>query len=157
MKKRSIILSILTVVTLIGATFVYAAPRGGFEGHHRGPGGPGGFGMDPLGHLAHAKDELGLSDAQVDQIKAIFKDLHEQNAQYREQMHGGFGAIADALIANPNDTAAAQKILDQQAQTERAMKSNFLQATSKALNVLTPEQRTKLASMVAEHRDRRER
>lgn len=156
MKKRTIILSIITVVTLLAATFVYAGPRG-----HRGFGGPEGahgFGaLGVFGHLQHAKEELGLSDAQTDQIKAIFKDLHEQNAAYREQMHAGIGDIADTLIANPNDVAAAQAILDRQAQAEQTMKTNALQAASKALNVLTPDQRAKLASMVAEHRERRTR
>jgi Spy/CpxP family protein refolding chaperone len=155
MKKRNVILiSIVALVTLIGATFVYAGPHGDRGRHGGGPG----FGMmGALGHLAHAKEELGLSDAQADQIKAIFKDLHEQNAALRDQIHDGMGDITDTLIANPNDIAGAQAILDRQAQAEQAMKASFLQAASKALNVLTPEQRTKLSAMVAEHRERRER
>lgn len=157
MKKRTVILSIIAVVTLVGATFVYAGP--GMRGHG-GPGGPGGHGfgmLGALGHLAQVREELGLSDQQADQIKQIFKGLHEQNAAYRDQIHGGIGDITDTLIANPNDVAAAKAILDRQSQAEQAMKLNALQAASKALNVLTPEQRTKLAAIVAEHRERRQR
>ena len=155
MKKRTLIISIIATVTLLGATFVYAGPGG----HRRGgPDGAHGFGaLGMFGHLAQAKEELGLSDQQADQIKEIFKDLHEQNAAYREQMHAGIGDVADTLIKNPNDIAAAQAILDRQAQAENAMKTNALQAASKALNVLTPDQRAKLATMVAEHRERRTR
>lgn len=155
MKKRSIILSIIAAATLLAATFVYAGPgghhRGGREGAH-------GFGMlGALGHLAEAKEKLGLSDQQADQIEAIFKDLHDQNAAYRDQIHGGISDVADTLIANPNDLAGAQAILDRQAQAEQTMKTNALQAASKALNVLTPDQRAKFAGMVAEHRERRTR
>jgi Spy/CpxP family protein refolding chaperone len=40
-------------------------------------------------------------------------------------------------------------------QTERVMRTNALNAASKALSVLTPDQRTKLSTMVKEHLDRR--
>jgi protein CpxP len=159
MKKRSIAI-IIAIAALAVAPLVMAAPgrmgRHGFGGP--GPGGHGfaaGFGF--LGHLRHAQEELDLSDQQVDQLKAIFTELHEQNAAYRDQMHDGLKAIADTLIANPNDVAAAQALLDAQFATERTMKTNMLNATSKALNVLTSEQRAKLSTLIEEHAQRRGR
>ena len=100
------------------------------------------------------KSELDLTDAQVDQLKEIAKATHEQNGQYREQIHGTLKQVATVLLTNPNDIAGAQAVLDQQAAAEKALKSNLLVAASKALNVLTPEQRTKLALHLAERGNR---
>lgn len=136
---------VVAVFALVAVPFLYGGP-----GHHM----MGGGGMDPLAHLAYAQKELGLSDAQVGQIKAIIKDAHDQNAQYRDQLHGGFASILNTLLKNPNDVAAAQAIMDQQMAAEQALKSNMLSAASKALNVLTPEQRDKLGTMIAQHQGR---
>ena len=138
----------LAVVALIAVPFVYAGP-----GHQHMMGGE----MGPLAHLAHAQKELGLSDEQVDQIKTIVKAAHDENAQYRDQLHGGFASIINTLIKNPNDVAAAQAIMDQQNAVERSLKTNMLNAASKALNVLTPDQREKLGTMVAAHQARFQR
>ncbi len=135
---------VAVVLALAAVPFVYAGPHGA---HGMGFGGP-------MAHLEKAQKELGLSDAQVDQVKAIFAELRQNNAQYREQMHGGIQSVISTLIKNPNDVAAAQAIIDQQAQAERAMKTNMLNAASKALNVLTPEQREKLGTLIAQHHGR---
>ena len=55
------------------------------------------------------------------------------------------------LVKNPNDLAAAQALIDQQTEAERAMKSNMLNAASKALNVLTTDQRAKLSDLIQQH------
>ena len=150
MRKRLILITVI-VAAVAAVAFLYAGPghgRGHGRGHERGQ---GMHGMAFLGHLAHAKSELDLSDAQMDQLKAIVKETREQNAQYRDQVHGTLKSVATTLLTNPNDVAGAQAILDQQASAEKALKSNLLVAASKALNVLTPEQRTKLALHLAEH------
>lgn len=162
MKTRSTLIAIIIAVgALAAAPLVLAGPGGrmhrmggqGFAGHGMGQGGRGGFGF--FGHLGRLQQELDLSDQQVQQIKGIFAGVHEQNAQYRDQLRGGFRDVAQTLLANPNDLAAAQARLDQQAAAERAMKGNLLAATSKALGVLTPEQRTKLGTLLEERAQRR--
>jgi len=60
-------------------------------------------------------------------------------------LHG----VATTLLANPSDITTAQALLDQQAEAERNLKANTLAAASKALGVLTPDQRSKLADMIA--------
>jgi Spy/CpxP family protein refolding chaperone len=155
MKKRiAIAVSILAVAAIAAVPFVYAQPHGGMRAH----GGGGGFGFFGGGrHLEHLAAELNLNDQQVEQIKGIFAELHQQNAQYREGMHDGMKAIVDTLLKNPNDTAAAQALIDQQTANERALKTNMLNATSKALNVLTAEQRTQLSQLIEERHSRVER
>ena len=147
MKKRLIIITLI-LTALAAVPFVYAGPGGM---HKRGG---GGHGLAFLAHLEHVKGELDLSDAQVDQLKDIARATHEQNGQYREQIHGTLKQVATVLLTNPNDVAGAQAVLDQQAAAEKQLKSNLLAAASKALNVLTPEQRTKLALHLAQRGNR---
>lgn len=151
MKKRLIIITLI-LAAVAAVPFVYAGPGGGhgFRGMHGG----GGHGLGFLAHLGQIKGELDLSDAQVDQLKDIAKATREQNGQYRQQIHGTLKQVATVLLTNPNDVAGAQAVLDQQAAAEKALKSNLLAAASKALNVLTPEQRTKLALHLAQRGNR---
>jgi Spy/CpxP family protein refolding chaperone len=163
MKKRITIISLVVVALgiLAVAPMMFGGPMGrrfagpgGFGQHFGGRGFAEGF---MLGRLSHVKEELDLSDAQVDQIKAIMQELRTQNEPYRDQVRGGIHDIAKTLIANPNDLAGAQAKLDAQAAAEKALKTNVLNATSKALNVLTPEQRTKLAGLLEQHATRRQK
>jgi Spy/CpxP family protein refolding chaperone len=146
MKKRNVILiaSILAVGALAVAPLVLAGPHG-----H----GPGGFGM--LAHLRHAKEELDLTDAQVAELRGIFREMREANAASREQLHGGVKEAAEILLADPGDVAAAQAALERRAAAERALKSSVLQSAAKALAVLDAEQRAKLRTMIEERHARR--
>ena len=147
MKKRTLGFTAAgALVVLLAVPFAYAQHvRGHGDGH-------GEFGSAMmLGHLDRAKQVLGLSDQQVTDIKGIFENLKQQNAPYRDSLQGGMASVAQTLLNNPNDLAAAQSILDQQSQAERSMKSNALAAASKAVNVLTPEQRVKVAEHLKEH------
>lgn len=163
MKKRTLV--ILAVVAALAAVpFVYAGARAhmGREGHggpgmhgmHGGFGGGFGAGMAFGRHLEHLRSELDLTDQQAAQIREIVASTREENTQYREQLHGVYRNVAQTLIANPSNVAAAQALLDQQAAAERAMKANLLESASKALAVLTPEQRTKLQTLLAGHFER---
>lgn len=143
MSKRKLLISIavVAILALAAVPFVYAQ---GFR-RHRMDGG----GLMFLPGLGRAQAALNLSDAQVDELKTIAKSVREQNAPLRQQLRGGFQQIAQTLLANPNDTAAAQALIDQQAAAERTMKMNMLAGVSKALNVLTPDQRAKAAQIIA--------
>ena len=142
MTKRNLTFAAVTaVVMLVAVPFAFAqhARRGGE------------FAPMFFGRIAHLKQALDLSDAQLSQIKAIVVDLRTENAPYRDSLHAGMQTVLQTLINNPNDIAAAQKIIDQQNAAEQALKTNTLNAASKALNVLTAEQRAKLATLVQQH------
>ena len=150
MKRNTIILAILAVIATAAVPFVYAENHRDAATHGFGHMGSHGFGSGMMfGRLGMAKAALGLTDAQVDQLKAIRADLREQNKPYREQLRGGLAGVAQSLLNNPNDLTTAQSLLDQQEQAERVMKTNALAAASKALNVLTPEQRAKVSQFLA--------
>src|SRR5690349_11576765 len=107
MTKRTIIFAAAALLVVgLAVPFAYAQHmRARGMGMHGARGDFAGTMM--LGRLARAQQQLGLSDQQVADIKAIFKDLRAQNATYRDQLHGNFKSVAAALIANPNDIAAA--------------------------------------------------
>ena len=149
----------LTIATVVVALALVAAPFALAQRMHRGDhamrGGPGEMGgMAFLGHLQHAQKALGLSDQQVTDIKTIVKDLRTQNQAFRQAQHETMKQIATILLNDPNNVSAAQALIDKQSDTERQMKSNALLAASKALNVLTPEQRGKLQTFINEHHQR---
>ncbi|HEY6843300.1 MAG TPA: periplasmic heavy metal sensor [Thermoanaerobaculia bacterium] len=144
MKKRVLIITAAVALTaLVAAPFAFAQHM---RMHGQAFGGP-----MFLGHLKHAQQALGLSDQQVSDIKTIFADLRQQNQQYRQSQRATMAQVAQILLNNPNDIASAQALIDQQTAAERTMKINALNAMSKALNVLTPDQRAKAASMLQQH------
>ncbi|MEA2338421.1 MAG: Heavy-metal resistance [Thermoanaerobaculia bacterium] len=148
MKKRTLIFSIAALVVVLAAVPFAMAQ------HHRSHGHDGAM----MFRLGRAKAALGLSDQQAADIKQIFTDLRTQNEPYRASLRGGRQAIAQVLLANPNDMAGAQALIDKQTEAERQMKTNALKAFSKALNVLTPDQRAKAATLLqqrmAKHADK---
>jgi Spy/CpxP family protein refolding chaperone len=139
MKKRTLIFSAAALVIVLAAVPFAMAQH--MRGKHHGHGGMM-FGLE------RAKSALGLSDQQSTDIKQIFADLRTQNEPLRTSLRGGRQAIAQLLLANPNDIAGAQALLDKQIDAERQMKHNALAAASKALNVLTPDQRTKASAFL---------
>jgi Spy/CpxP family protein refolding chaperone len=149
MKKRTaIIVTVLALAALTAVPFVYAGPGGHGRSHE-------GFAAGMIfSHLSHIQEELDLTDAQMAQIKAIFTELHQQNEASRENIHGGLHDAMLALVNNPNDLASAQAALDRQAAAEKQLKQSLLTATSKALNVLTPDQRAELSKLIQERMER---
>jgi len=144
MRKHTLAITAAIVMAVLIAVPIAFAQRA--KGMHTD-----GFGGQMFfGHLKHAQQALGLTDQQTSDIKAIFQDLRQQNRQYRQTQRSTMRQVAQMLINNPNDVAAAQALIDQQSANERAMKTNALNAAAKALNVLTPDQRTQLGSMLQE-------
>ena len=147
MKKRNLIIAGTALLAmLIIVPFALAQHR--FGGGHRHGLMAGRGGMRMFGHLGRAKAALGLSDQQSEEIRKIFSELRAQNEPYRASLRGGMQSVAQALIANPNDIAAAQALLDKQNEAERQVKINTLNAAAKAVNVLSPDQRAKAATFL---------
>jgi Spy/CpxP family protein refolding chaperone len=146
MKKRTLIFSAAAIV--IVALAVPFAVAQHLRGAGRGHGCMGGNNMMMFGRMRGAKAALGLSDQQAADIKKIFTDLRTQNEPYRASLRTGRQSIAQALLANPNDLTTAQALIDKQTDAERQIKTNTLNAASKALNVLTSDQRTKAAAFL---------
>jgi Spy/CpxP family protein refolding chaperone len=147
MKRRTLTLSAAAIVIVLAVVPFALAQRLRGNSHRHGCM-AGGNSMMMFGHMQRAKAALGLSDQQAADIKRIFTDLRTQNAPYRASLRGGMQSVAQALLANPNDVSTAQALLDKQNEAERQMKTNALNAAAKALNVLSPDQRTKAATFL---------
>lgn len=137
-------------VLVIGAAIILAVAAAFAQGMH-GPGGRGGFG--PL--LGFYSDYLDLTSAQQDQIKAIWakektavQPLMQQMKQYHSQMQ--------QLTANGAfDEAKVRALATQQAQVQVEMAVQHARIKSEMVQVLTADQKTKLANFEAKRAARR--
>lgn len=154
MKKRTLIFSSAAILIVVLAVPFAVAQHMRGAGFGRGCM-HGDSSMMMFGHMRGAKAALGLSDQQAADLKKIFTDLRAQNAPYRASLRDGRQAIAQTLLANPNDVAAAQALLDKQTDAERQIKANTLTAVSKAFNVMTPEQRSKASNFLQQRMAKR--
>ena len=130
-------------VTILGATLAFAGPHGHGKGHGRG--GHDGFGQK----LAQ---ELGLTDAQKEQIKAIRTATREQNRTFfeqaretRQEMHAAKKANDGARIDALKGTVEAQRA--QMKQIRDAEKA-------KIAALLTPDQKAKWQALEAQRAER---
>ena len=135
-KRTAVATAAVALIALMAVPLLYAQAA-----RHRGS-------MMMFGHFDKIKAALGLTDQQVSQLKAVREELKAQNAPYRGQLRSSFGAVAQLLLKDPNDVAGAQVLIDQQAAARKAMQVNVLNAASKALNILTPEQRATAAQLL---------
>ncbi len=119
-------------------------------GRMGGPGGPGG----PMGMLPMLGPQLQLTDAQQDQIKAIvtahrddWKALADRERTAREALNDAVTAdtIDESLIRSRSADAG---IVDSDMAVARA------HAYNEVLQILTPDQKTKLKAMQAEMKNR---
>jgi protein CpxP len=113
-------------------------------------GGPG-FGGPMLGHLARSLD---LTDAQQSQVKEImakekptFQPLMLQMAQTNQQ-------VRQLVLANGFDEAKVRELASQQTQTLTELTVQRARVESEWLQVLTPDQKTKLSAIITEHQQR---
>ena len=151
MNRRTLTAAAMIVSLTVAAPLLYA------QRHERPERGRASV-FAPFAHIEELSEQLNLTDEQVEQIRVIFRDLHKLNAPYREELRGGLGTALQTLLQNPNDIAAAQAAVDRQAQAERAIATNTINATAGALKVLSAEPRTELAQLLEERRSmRRER
>jgi len=126
----------------------YKGGYGKSYGHKKGShGGHGGHGQSPFKHVMHYKNKLGLTDAQIQTMKELDADFKKKIIQAKAdhqiahveldlQVH--FGKVDEAKIR-----AAGVKIVASKTNKIMAM----IDAKIQLLNLLTAEQRQKMAKM----------
>jgi len=148
MKNRLILTLALAAGTLL------AQGRGGpgmGRGMMGGPGGPMAPGMQGRGPgLANAdalKTALGLSDAQVQQLRDLRTQQADAAKPVMEQIRAKRQALAEAMKAtSPDSVLIGQLMVDIRKLTD-SMKAARSEREAKALAILTPDQKTKLAAL----------
>ena len=130
------------------SSHAYKGGYGKSYGHKKGShGGHGGHGKSPFKHVMHYKNKLGLTDAQIQTIKELDADFKKKIIQAKAdhqiahveldlQVHSG--KVDEAKIR-----AAGTKIVASKTNKIMAM----IDAKIQLLNLLTAEQRQKMAKM----------
>ena len=147
---------ILAVLAVIGVSQTVKRAHMRADGAFGGGmwGGPGfdgsGFGGPMLGHLARRLD---LTDAQQSQVKEImvrekptFQPLMLQMANHQQ--------VRQLVMANGFDEAKVRELAAQQTQTLTELTVQRARVESELLQVLTPDQKTKLSAIITEHQQR---
>jgi periplasmic protein CpxP/Spy len=140
-------LMIAAPLMLGGVTYRAAYAQGGAPG----PGHGGGMHERMQGRIDRILTEVGASDSQKSQVKAIWANLgpqlkaaHQQHAQLRQQ-------IEQALTAPTIDGAAIEKLRQQSVQSIDKTSSLLTQGMVSTAQVLTPDQRQKAIAELRRH------
>lgn len=104
-----------------------------------------------LGRMA---DVLDLTDAQQAQIKQIYINAKPTIKPLWQQEHQSHEAMMALITGGNFEAAKAQAIANQEAQIHAQLQVQHAQLAAQAYQVLTPEQKTKLAQVMAKHQQR---
>lgn len=135
------VFSALLAVTLL-ATF--ALSQAGPPEHMRGK-------MEHGDMLPFFSQELGLSDAQRTQIKEIFHNGRSAAHPLMLQEMQSHQAMIQLITSGSFDQAKAQAIATQSAQIHAQLEVQHAALASQAYQILTPDQKTKLNELLAQH------
>jgi periplasmic protein CpxP/Spy len=97
-----------------------------------------------------------LTDAQRTQIKQIFQSSKPAIKPLWQQEHQSHQAMMQLVTSGTFDEAKAQAIANQAAQTHAQLEVEHAKVVSQAYQVLTAEQKTELAAIMAKHQQRME-
>jgi Spy/CpxP family protein refolding chaperone len=134
---------VAAVALSIGVAGVSAEAQG--HGPHGGPGGFGPFG----GHIEHVLDIVQATEAQRSQIKSILDLAKQDLASTRtagQTLHKQALALYTAATIDP---VAIENLRVQTSANHEVASKRMSKAMIDVANVLTPEQRAKLAARLA--------
>lgn len=128
-----------TVLTGLAAICLVAAPvlaQGGPMGQGPNPHGP----HDPGMMIRHMADQLELTEAQRDQVRAILEQNKAANQGNREAVRLAHEALAELLHAETFDEVAIRAVADDLAAAQTEMLLSHAWIVRDLRGVLTPEQ-----------------
>jgi len=128
-------------------------PHRPFMGRGMGPGGRGGPG-GPMGMLPRLGRQIGLTDAQRDQIKTIADSHKEDWKNLADRARAAHGALLDAVTADTLDEALIRQRSAEVATVDADMAVARARAHAEVFQILTAEQKTKLQSLRTEMKGR---
>ena len=131
-----------TRILTIGAAVLLAAAAAIAQGPH-------GFGSD--GDFHHMLRQLDLTSDQHAQVKAIFEKEKPTLEPLMQQMHQNHAAMSALEAAGPFDEVKTRALATQNSQTMVELEVEHSRIKSEIMQILTPEQKTKLAQIEANH------
>jgi Spy/CpxP family protein refolding chaperone len=136
-------------VLLTGALAVAAFSMADAQGQRRGP---GGFGPG-MGRGFIALQNLDLTDAQRDQVRAILQEERSGEAPAHRKLHQQLRA---ELLADTPDDQKIALLRDQITRAQGEALTHQIDVQRKIAQVLTAEQRAKAREALAKARDNRD-
>jgi len=109
------------------------------------------FGGPMLGLYMH---QLDLTDAQKAQVKAIVAKEKPALQPLMLQMAQGHARLRNQVINSAFDEAKVRDLASQQSQTMTELVVQYARIGSEMVQVLTPEQKTKLTALINQHEQR---
>jgi Spy/CpxP family protein refolding chaperone len=145
----------LIALTAVAGVFVQAQaqnqdPQSQTGGHRgRGPGGPDGPGRfggpgGPMGILPMLGHDLGLTEAQRDQVKAIAESHKADWRALADRARDAHLALNEAVTTAPVDEALIRQKSSEVAAVDADMAVARARALAEVFQILTPEQKEKL-------------
>lgn len=104
--------------------------------------------------VRHLAIEIDATAEQQDKLRAIVRDAVKDLMPMREKIIAARATARDLLTQDTIDRAAIEKFRADLIATHDAASKRLVQAVVDAADVLTPEQRRKIADIVAAHRGR---
>jgi periplasmic protein CpxP/Spy len=131
---------------IIGAAVMLAVAAAIAQGPH-GPGGP-------FGEFHHLLRQLDLTSDQHAQVKAIFEKEKPTLQPLMQQMRQNHEAMKTLEAAGPFDEAKVTALATQNSQAMIQLQVEHERVKSEIMAILTPDQKTKLAQIEANHESR---
>ncbi len=113
--------------------------------------GDGMFGGPMLGYYVH---KLDLTDAQQAQVKAIMAKEKPALQPLMLQMAQGHSQLRNLVMSGSFDEAKARELASQQTPVLTELAVQYARIGSEMVQVLTPEQKTKLTALISQHEQR---
>jgi periplasmic protein CpxP/Spy len=113
--------------------------------------GDGMFGGPMLGYYVH---KLDLTDAQQAQVKAIMAKEKPALRPLMLQMAQGHSQLRNLVMSGSFDEAKARELASQQTPVLTELAVQYARIGSEMVQVLTPEQKTKLTALISQHEQR---
>lgn len=133
-------------IVTIGAAVILAVAAAIAQGMHHGHGGPDGDFSHMLGFYTHYLD---LTSDQQAQAKAIWEKEKPAMEPLMQQMRVNHQNMRALEASGPFDEAKTRALATQQAPTMIEMQVQHARIKSEMMQILTPDQKTKLADFEA--------
>lgn len=130
-----------------------------FRGRGMGPGGPGGPGRfggpgGPMGMLPMLGRQIGLTEAQRDQVKAIAGTHKDEWKALADRGRAAHEALNDAVTADVIDEALIRQKSAEASAVDADMAVTRAHTHAEVLQILTAEQKAQLKTMQTEMKKR---
>lgn len=156
MKRRNLILTTLLAGSLAAGSYATVSLAGS-DCNHRNGGHAERMNYDKGHHdpVKRLMRQVDLSEGQQAEIKAIVESSREGNKQAREQMRESRKAMHELATSDSYNIEQVRTLADQQARLKADLTVARIDSMHRVQQVLTPEQKTKLAELRAERKDKK--